>query len=64
VIKRWKKIKTAETKKDEKTFNLNPASVEFAGDTRQQAHSCSHLPQVLANVVDPVKSALPKGKQS
>ena len=46
------------------TYDLNFASVDFAGGTRHQVRSCSTLPQALDNAVDSVKSALPKGKQS
>jgi len=41
---------------------LKSASVDFVGDARHRACSCSMLPQTLDNAADPVKAALPKGK--
>ncbi|WP_413911774.1 hypothetical protein, partial [Desulfobacula sp.] len=40
-------------------YNLQFASVEFAGYARHRACSCSLLPQALDNAADPVKSAFP-----
>jgi hypothetical protein len=45
-------------------YFLNFASAKFAGDARNQARSRTSLLQALDNEADPVKSALPKGKQS
>jgi hypothetical protein len=42
-------------------YNLNPASVAFAKDTRHQAGSRMTILQALYNAVDLVKEALPKG---
>jgi len=47
---------------DDLTYNLNPASAEFAGDARRQGRRCIRILQVLANAADSAKSALPEGK--
>lgn len=44
--------------------DLDFESIEFYEDTRLRACSCSTLPQTLGNAGDPLKSVLPKGKQS
>ena len=42
-------------------LNLNSAIVEFAGNARHRACSCSVLPQALDNAADPVNAAIQQG---
>ena len=43
------------------SWNPDPPSAEFAGDSRRRVRSRTNVLQVPANTEDPVKSADPKG---